>query len=638
MKISYNWLQTYFDKPLPKPEELVELFSLRAFDVEGIEKLPSGDTMLDLKVLPDRACYALSHRGIARELAAILAISLKKPVEVPIIESSISDADIGIEEPRLCTKFVGRRMEKVQVGESPKWLQERLIAIGQRPINNIVDATNFVMFDIGRPLHAFDADKVKGKLTVRSAKKGEVVVTLDNKRVELNNSELVMADDEGPVGLAGIKGGKRTEVDENTRNIILEAANWNPSYIRKTATSSGIKTEASRRFENRISPFLSEEGIDAVTRLIESIAKTPDTKVGKQVIVSFEKISKRTLIVDADFISSTLGILISEKETVQIFSRLGVACTREGKKILAHIPPERLDLEIREDIAEEVGRIYGYEKIAGIVAPSPKTPPKPSKEFYYTEKIKNILSEKGFSEVSLYTLVPTGDIEVAKPLASDKAFLRTNLSLGMERSVRTNTLNAPLLGLDEIREFEIGKVFTDSGEFLSLAVGVSLVKKVKGKTSEGIVKETFEALSAALGVSLKPSVTNLQSLAVGEVILENVFETLPEPKLYSDLQFATPSDAKYMKFSLYPFIVRDVALFVSSDTTAESVAEVIKEKAGDLVVRGPELFDEFSKDGKKSLALRLVFQSFDRTLQDEEVNSVMGNVYSVLKGKGWEVR
>src|SRR3989344_3362182 len=306
MKISYNWLQTYFDKPLPKPEELVELFSLRAFDVEGMEKLENGDTVLDLKVLPDRACYALSHRGIARELAAILAISLKKSVEVPIIESSISDADIGIEEPRLCTKFVGRRVEKVQVGESPKWLQERLIAIGQRPINNIVDATNFVMFDIGRPLHAFDADKVKGKLTVRSAKKGEVVVTLDNKRVELNNSELVMADDEGPVGLAGIKGGKRTEVDENTRNIILEAANWNPSYIRLTATSSGIKTEASRRFENRISPFLAEEGIDAVTRIIAETARTPEMKVGKRIAVSFEHTEERILLIDSKRISQKL--------------------------------------------------------------------------------------------------------------------------------------------------------------------------------------------------------------------------------------------------------------------------------------------------------------------------------------------
>ncbi|MDO8594021.1 MAG: phenylalanine--tRNA ligase subunit beta [bacterium] len=678
MKISYNWLQTYFEKPLPKPEELVELFSLRAFDVEGVAKLENGDTMLDIKVLPDRACYALSHRGIARELSAILAVPLKVREEVPIVESSIPDPDIGIEEPKLCTKFVGRRMEQVQVGESPQWLQDRLTSIGQRPINNIVDATNFVMFDIGRPLHAFDADKVKGKLTMRLAKKGEALLLLDDKQLQFRGGELVIADESGPVALGGIKGGKTTGVDKHTTSLILEAANWNSSYVRKASAAMGVRTDASKRFENRLSPLLAEEGMDALTRLIASIAETTDTKIGKQVVVSFEKISERTLPVDADFISGTLGISLGEKKVTEALSRLGVACTGEGKKLLAHIPPERLDLEIPEDIAEEVGRIYGYEKIAGVVAPTPKTAPKPSKEFYYTEKIKNVLVDMGFSEVSLYTMVAKGDIEIAKPLASDKAFLRTNLSFGMERSVKMNILNAPLLGLEEIKEFEIGKVFTDSGEFLSLAVGVSLIKKAKGKTSEGVVKEVFEALSAALVIPLRPSVTNLQSLAVGEVILENLFEALPEPKSYADLKFSAPSETKYEKFSVYPFIVRDVALFVSplekgetrklgasqdlerpsSDAkgvqlryggpesseagvvfpSAESVARIIKENAGELVVRGPELFDEFAKDGKKSLAFRLVFQSFDRTLQDEEVNSVMEKVYAALKGKGWEVR
>ena len=221
MKVSYAWLQSYFNERLPAPEELAERVTFGFAEVESVEK-KGGDVILDIKVLPDRACYALSHRGIARELSALLNIPLAPKDRKPIEEApSVPDPIIRVDEPELCTRFVARRMENVRVGASPASMREALEAIGQRSINNMVDATNFVMFDIGRPLHAFDADKVKGGLVVRFAKKGEALVTLDSKRLELTDSELIVADDEGPVGLAGIKGGKRTEVDENTPNIIF---------------------------------------------------------------------------------------------------------------------------------------------------------------------------------------------------------------------------------------------------------------------------------------------------------------------------------------------------------------------------------------------------------------------------------
>ncbi len=629
MKVSYKWLQSYFDEKLPTPEELSERITFSFAEIESVEHV-GNDTVLDIKVLPDRACYALSHRGIAREVSAILNVPLKRREEKKIVEfADVADPIVRIDEPELCTKFVARRMENVKVGDSPAWLKEALESIGQRSINNIVDATNYVMFDIGRPLHAFDTDKVKGGLVVRFARKGEVMVTLDSKRVELNNSELVIADDEGSLSLAGIKGGKRAEVDGATKNLILEAANWNPSYIRRTATSTGIKTEASKRFENRLSPLLGEEGIDNLVSLIESITGAEGVRIGKREIVSFEKNYDRTLEVDTELISQKLGVSLSEPEVIDVFRRLGISCNKEGEKILAHIPPERLDLVIPEDIVEEVGRIIGYDKIPATIPEAGKATEIP-KSFYYEWKIREILTNVGFSEVMTSSFSEKGSVAIEKPLAADKSFARADLRGGFAAALHANSLNAPLFGTADVRIFEIGKTFSKEGEKASLAIGYTGPKKKVATELTNIV----QVLSEKLGVEIIGETKD----GVFECQLEPVLTKLSEPKNWDISIPPTGQDQKFQPFSLYPFIVRDIALFVSPDTPAESVDKVIRENAGELVVRGPELFDEFSKDGKKSLAFRIVFQSMERTLSDEEVNKVMEKVYSVLKNKGWEVR
>ncbi len=652
MKVSYKWLQSYFDEKLPTSEELSDRITFSFAEIESVEHV-GNDTVLDVKVLPDRACYALSHRGIAREVSAILNVPLKNREEKKIVESpDVISVDVRIDEPELCTKFVARSMENVKVGESPAWLKEALESIGQRSINNIVDATNYVMFDIGRPLHAFDADKVKGGLVVRFARKGEVMVTLDNKRVELNNNELVIADDEGPLSLAGIKGGKRAEVDEATKNLILEAANWNPSYIRRTATSTGIKTEASKRFENRLSPLLGEEGIDRLALLIESITGAEGVRIGKREIVSFEEVHARTLEVDTELISRKLGVALSEPEIVDVLRRLGISCNKEGEKLLAHIPPERLDLVIFEDIVEEVGRIIGYDKILAVVPQAGGVTEIPT-SFYYEWKIREILVNAGFSEIQTSSFSDTGEIAILKPLAEDKKYARANLRGNFEKALKMNALNAPLLGTSETRIFEIGRIFPafaeasagkpTSGEVTSLAIGYGGPKKKIAGELTGVVE--------LLGKELCVTLTGEMKDGVFECTLNQVLDGLSEPKKW-DISVFPSRNVKFAPFSLYPFIVRDVALFVSplakgvppsseaGDVfpSADSVAKAIKENAGQLVVRGPELFDEFLKDGKKSLAFRLVFQSFDRTLSDEEVNASMEKVYSALKLNGWEVR
>jgi len=637
MKVSYHWLQKYFDKKLPSPEELVSLITFGFAEVEGIEKC-GDDTVIDVKILPDRACYALSHRGVAGEIAALTGIPLKRQETPAFIESDTLPLSVTIAEKSLCTKFVGRRIENISVKASPEWLMVALKSIGQRSINNIVDVTNYVMFDIGRPLHAFDADKVEGDLVIRFATAGERITTLDNKDIALTESTLVIADNKGPLSIAGIKGGKRAEVDGRTKNIILEAANWNASHIRKTSTVIGVRTDASKRFENRLSSSLAEEGIDAATQLVTELASSPAMKIGKRVDLSFEVEAPRTISITATDVSRVLGVSIDEKEMEEILARLSIPFVAKGGDITITPPAERLDMEIPEDIAEEIGRILGYDKIKGTLPRNTTFTPTVNKIFYYTEKIKNILVGQGFSEVYLYTLVAKGDIETEHPLADDKAFLRKNLTDGMMSALVRNHSNAALLGLDHVAMFEIGKVFKSEGEFLSLSIAVAQVKKIKGQKPADIVGAAFALVAKELAMTLSPVMTMLGNDAVGEVLLDDVIKNLPQHESYSDLNFTKALDIKYKRFSAYPFIVRDIALFVPSETKPEEVIEVIKKEGTDLMIKGPTLFDDFTKEGKRSLAFRMIFQSMERTLSDEEVNVIMRKIYIAVKAKGWEVR
>jgi phenylalanyl-tRNA synthetase beta chain len=291
-----------------------------------------------------------------------------------------------------------------------------------------------------------------------------------------------------------------------------------------------------------------------------------------------------------------------------------------------------------------VARIHGYEKIAPIMpTSSPMSKPGFDKPFYYSEKIKNILAGLGFSEVYLYSLVSKGDVEIEKSLASDKNFLRTNLSDGISKSLELNAKNADLLGLGAIKIFEIGKVFTKEGEFMNLAIGATQVKKVKGLKGEGFVSAGIEALEKELGVSI----TNKKIAAQGansiwEINLSEVIDSLSEPVSYSGLNFQPATNNPYKKFSLYPFIVRDIAVFVPESIQAKEVWATIEKgiaeaHAQNLLVRHSK-FDEFKKDGKISYGFRMIFQSGERTLTIEEANAVMEKVSQGVTDKGWEVR
>ncbi|MEK7642143.1 MAG: hypothetical protein AAB365_04125 [Patescibacteria group bacterium] len=375
----------------------------------------------------------------------------------------------------------------------------------------------------------------------------------------------------------------------------------------------------------------------------EGIAREVSTILGlkkKDGLVKFDA-SPRKITISVAQINEVLGSDISSEEMMSILTRMDML-VEEGRnqELTLTVPSDRLDLASWRDIPEEVGRIYGYDKIVPVLPKNSSFKPSVEKNFFWSETIKDRLVEQlGFSEVYTYSLVPKGDYEIEKPLASDKNHLRTNLSDGILKALELNVKNAELLGLDAIKIFEIGKVFTAEGEFTHLAMGVAQVKKIKGVKSEDVLKKSVEAV-----VDLPDQkVLSHGAMAMWEIRLDDHFKSLSTiPDTYDSLASRAASKNAYKKFSVYPFIVRDIAVFVPESVVAETVWESVQKgiaNAGavELLARH-SLFDAFKKEGKVSYAFRMIFQSSERTLTDDEVNAVMEKIYAEMKGNSWEVR
>ena len=352
MKVSYNWLQEYFDESLPAPEELGDIITFHAFEVEDIEKV-GDDYIIDIDVLPNRSSDALSHRGIAREIATLLDRDMKyDPLREETLEMEESEKlTVEIEDNKLCTRYVAAVIEGVKVGPSPKRLKRALEALGQRSINNVVDATNYVMQNTGQPLHAFDMDKLKGeqkKIVIRSAKTGEKITTLTDDEYELDESVLLIVDGNAgaPIGIAGVKGGKSAEVDDNTKNIVIEAAHFDRASVRKTAQKLKLWTDASTRFQNGPSQHLVGYAIADVVELILDIAGgTPEGAVD----ICCEETDKESVSVSLQQINNLLGTKLSSTDVEGIFKRFDFEFETAGESFTVIPPFERTDINIYED-------------------------------------------------------------------------------------------------------------------------------------------------------------------------------------------------------------------------------------------------------------------------------------------------
>ncbi|KKS37921.1 MAG: Phenylalanine-tRNA ligase beta subunit [Parcubacteria group bacterium GW2011_GWD2_42_14] len=638
MKISRNWLQKYFDSTLPSAQELADLFTFHSFEVEEVTQV-EDDWVIDVDILPNRSSDCLSHRGIAREISTLLSIPLKSdplrdtlPAWKPLTHTKVS-----VENNALCPRYMAALIRGVRVEPSPPWLQKALKTLGQKSINNIVDATNYVMHDVGQPLHAFDysllATDEEGTrhLSVRLSKKGEEITTLTGDTYTLGDTHQLIADGVSglPLALAGIKGGKVAEVTEGTVDVILESANFNFVNVRKTSNELKLATDASVRFQNEPSPLLPAFAMRDLIRLIEDVSE--GELVG--VIDEFTGVGERIPVtVTLSEINSLLGTNLSVTDVEGILVRFEWEFSRDAEEFAVTSAWERSDVTIKEAIIEEIGRVYGYSNISSQMVPTLSSKPPVNKNQYYIEKIQKTLLDMGYSEVLTYTLAERGEVELLNPLASDKAFMRRNIADGLLKALELNVQNAPLLSLEAVKLFELGTVFTTEGEEISLAIGGRAVSG-KQRVIDGILQSDIEKVLEMVG---SPEKVVLED-GIFEISLKNIFALLPDVEAYeSGLSWNT--HARYTRWSSYPFVLRDISVWVPKAVSSEEVLASIMKDATELLVRHTQ-FDEFEKDEKISYAWHLVFQSYEKTLTDVEINAIMAKITENIQShSGWEVR
>lgn len=643
MLVVHDWLKEYLGENIPSAKELEELLSLRAFEIEGVEE-KEGHAVIDVDVLPNRSSDCLSHRGVAREIATLTDTTLAHDpfaTEASLLPR-VDTVSVQIEDPLACRRFGAALITGVSIAESPEWLQKRLLAIGQRPINNIVDATNYVMFALGQPLHAYDAGKLTSEnseysIGVRMARADESITVLTGEEYTLDpNIQLIVdAGTDAPIGIAGIKGGAHAEIDTKTTDILLEAANFDPAVTRKASQCLRLQTDASKRFENEVPVDLVGYGLEEAVRLIADIAS--GTCTGYIDEGAGAQMPENTAVsVRLEKVNSLLGILLQKEEVERLYERLGFtyAATDVGWSVTA--PFYRTDIQIEEDVIEELGRVHGYDAVPSFL-PEHAPLAEINSRHYYSEKIRKTLQAIGFSEVITSSFRKKDKVRLLNALASDKQYLRSSLSKNITEVLDQNIKNADLLGLDDIRVFEIGTVFhadkekQEVTEHVSVAIGARIKKTGYTPKDDVIVRAAVGALEEVLGVSIGAE----PEKGVAELSLTELLAQVPTPSAYEP--HAVSEAIQYKPFSPYPFITRDVALWVAEGTDPEDVEAVIQDAAGELCVR-IRLFDKFVKENRVSYAFRLVFQSQEKTLTDYEVEPLMNAVYTAIEAKGWEVR
>jgi len=625
MLISRNWLQSYFETELPDVQKIADTLLLHSFEIEEIKKV-GDDDVIDIDVLPNRAHDCLCHLGIAQELSSLLELSMKK-VDFNSETGTVSDLKIVIESEQ-CTRYIGTLVKNVQIGESPSWLKERLASMGQKSISNLVDITNYVMFDLGQPMHVFDADKVVGEIIVRNAKKGETMTTLSGDDLELLETDLLITDEQGILALAGVKGGTKAEVDENTKNIIIEAAHFQSTSTRLTARRVKILTDASKRYENEITANKTEQASDLMIHMMKNILQG-DMEFTIPVDVYPHKETQHTLEFKGTHTSALLGFDVSHADIEAILNRMRYEFTRNDDVFSVTVPFERIDLRIAEDMIEEIGRIYGYHNIPTKSVDEFEFTPRVHGDTYLVNVLRNTLVNHGFYELLTYSFVNKGDVEVLNPMASDKKALRKTIWKQLDLAVEKNAKNADYFGLNQIKVFEIGRVYTNDGEQLQCVIHIHNVNK-KARKQFGGEREQLEALLEHIPASEVSFEGNNMIVRLTALESRDTYGDIFTDKSYAE-------NSQFHSISPYQFMTRDISMWLPEAMTTQEVADVIS-VAELKYLKKVYLFDEFEKEGKISVAYSLVFQSDTGTLTDDELEPEMARLVTVLENTGATIR
>lgn len=632
-----------------------------------VEALNLREDILDFEITSNRPdCFSIE--GLGRETAIALGEEFKNPhknleKEIETI-NNLEGLKVDIEAQDLCYRYVARVIKNVKIGPSPEWMKRRLNACGIRAINNIVDITNYVMLELGEPMHAFDINNVKGKhIIVRRAKPNEKITTLDEIERNLDVDNLVIADDEKPVAIAGVMGGLNSGITENTNTVVFEAAVFNRGTVRLTAKKLGLRTESSSRFEKGLSPEIAIRAANRATELAEMIGA--GEAVDKQIDIYPKKETKKVIPFEPEKVNALLGMNISKDEMISILEKLEIKVQGDNLEI----PYFRVDLEGTADIAEEIIRIHGYNTLNSTLINAESTVGLKTKTQKLQDKIKNLLVEKGFSEMYAFSFIGKKDFEKCKldsskaikitnPLGEEYSLMRTSLMPTIMQSIATNYNKKN----KNVALFEIGKIYEDEeenikkGEIANEQTKVAFAvygEKADFYIIKGIIENLLEISNISRYQLERENTTNLHpgrsaKILIGKDTIASFGEVHPQvldnyginEKVYfgvidiEKLGKYGKENKKYTPIPKYPAVERDIALVVDEQIEVGQIENIISKKAKNILEKA-KLFDIYRSDklgeNKKSVAYELIFRTKDRTLTDDEIKNTMEAITKELQ-------
>lgn len=661
------------DSKFLKPEDKEGIHELPETAVPGedpIKLMGMDDGVIDFELTSNRGDL-LSILGMAYEIGAIY----DKKVKDIDLSYNQSNEDINNSfkvnvKTDNCSIFLAKRVENVVIKESPTFIKNRLIASGIRPINNVVDISNYVMLEVGQPLHYYDADTLNGCLEVRMAEENEKLTTLDDVERTLSSEDIVISDGKKAIGLAGVMGGADTEITENTKNIMIESAIFDNVKIRKTSKEI-LRSEASNRFEKGLDPNRTYMAIERSCHLLEKYA---DAKiVGGLVKYDTTSLEDTKIGVSLEKVNRVLGTTISKEDVLNVFRKLAFECEVNGDKITVSVPKRRIDISIEEDLIEEVGRIYGVNNIEG------KLPSLPLKQGSYNKKLRNIrnkMIDLGLNETLSYILVndkeatkyTTDNVEIVKlldPMTEERNTLRYSMIPSLVKIYEYNKARSQ----KDVSIFEIGKGFYKKdeqyGENLKLCALMTGERYLSVKSKQvdfydikGVAEELLDYLGYAgrysfvvkdelpkefhpyqtAQISVNNDIVGIIGKLHPNCTKDNVY--VLEINLDKLLEKKT-GKMKYKEISKFPSVKKDLAVVIDKDITSEEIAKQIKKLAGNLLL-GNKIFDVYTgeniEENKKSIAYSLEFGAADRTLTDDEINAILEKIIAGLEKQGAIIR
>ena len=643
-----------------------------------VDVLDIRESIIDFEITPNRQdCFSIE--GIGREVAVSLNKEFKNPrknlnnINIKKVEQ-IEGLSAKIKDPDLCYRYIARVVKNVKIGESPDWMKKRLKACGIRSINNIVDITNYVMLELGQPMHAFDINSIKSKeIIVRRAKLGEEITTLDGIKRKLDEDMLVIADSQKPIAIAGVMGGENSEIEDNTKTVVFESAVFYGGSIRKTSRKLALRTEASTRYEKGLS---QENALRAVNRAVELVKLLQIGEEVEEIIDEYPTKQETAKIeLNSEKINKLLGLNVPKQEMMSILKKLEMTIVEENGKTYIIPPFFRQDIEQLADLAEEILRFYGYDKLESTLVKANTTIGLKNKEQKIEDKIRSVMINNGLSEIYTFSFTNYNElkklclnddnelilqaIKVQNPLNEDYTIMRTTTVPSMLQ-ILSNNFNKKN---EEVRLFDISRkyknvnnkiekgelpeedivltigMYGDNIDFFRLKGIVENILEISELNKYDIIKEKNNSIYHP-GICANLKVGNDIFATFGEVHPKVIMNYGINQKVYiaeiniNKITKYAKVNKKYQPIPKFPALERDIAIVVDENVEVGTIEKIIEKKSNKMLEE-LKLFDVYRSDklgnNKKSVAYNLKFRIKDRTLKDEEVNTVMKNILEQLE-------